>query len=75
MGQYFYFYNDTREEKSAVPCCWNFGLLWMKNLHEYNQEEQGQIFKQIIKDNGWSMMDKITATGDYGDLVIWRLKV
>ncbi len=75
MGQYFYFYNKTRNEKSSVGCKYNGGLKWMPKLNCYSETSAKQIFLQIIEDNNWSNDDEIIADGDSGDVVTYKNKI
>ena len=72
MGQYFYFYNQTRKENNKKPSSWNGGLHWVKGLNSYFSPKQIHlIFEEIISKNNWCSDDKIVAYGDYEDSVDW----
>lgn len=72
MGQYFNFYNITKDEEGNYPCSWNFGCPWAKNMEKMSDEKITQIFIEQIKGNEWSFEDDIIADGDYGDGFSWK---
>lgn len=69
MGQYFKFYNLTKDEWSDIPLPFNFGLPWAKSLERdcYSERDLQMIFLYVITHNGWSKEDHVSAFGDYDD--------
>ena len=71
MGQYFTFYNKSRNnKKSNIGLPFNFGLPWTK-MSGYDDKEITVMFKYVIKNNKWSESDEVVANGDYGDTFRW----
>lgn len=71
MGQYFYFYNKTKELHSQVGCKNNGNLKWSYKLHMLDYRTICEIFQQIIEDNNWNYNDIVEANGDYGCKIIY----
>lgn len=63
MGAYFYFHNRNTGEESSIGLKCNGGLSWAANFDMYSEEEQIEVFEEVIKGNGWST-DEVEAAGD-----------
>lgn len=72
MGEYYQFYNATRDEASKCPCKYNFGLQWGKSPERFSDKERVIIFESMIEGNGWSKDDEIIAEGDYGTKFVYQ---
>ena len=68
MGQYFYFYNKTKNLK-ADKIGANYDLGWFPKLNQYSHKEICEIILSVIKEQNWSEDDEIGASGDNGDYV------
>ena len=74
MGQYFRFINATKRTESNTSLPDNFGLNWVKNLHQIYDESLDESFDSVIKVNNWEETDAILAVGDDGDIVYRPIK-
>ena len=66
MGQYYFFYNYTKNEKSQSLDGNEVSKMEMNDLRE-----NYLLFLDIIKTNKWCKTDDIRAIGDYGAIIKW----
>jgi len=69
MGQMFIFVNKTTEKQSEIPLPFNFGLTWAKSLENFSDEELGESFDYVIKENNWRETDEVIVLGEYGSVI------
>jgi len=46
--------------------------MYIDNIYKYSEEEIIIIFKKVIKNAKWNVIDKIDAVGDYGDICTYN---
>ena len=66
MGQYFYFFNITKNIKNTKGIRTNYDFLWVKNLHLFQYCDIINVFEELIAENDWSYNDGIIARGNKG---------
>ena len=71
MGQWFYFKNTTLNVSNKHALRGN-DITWISNLHHFDNDEIIEEFKTVIELNGWNLTDKIIASGDSDDYIIFK---
>lgn len=69
MGQYFYFFHETKGENKK-NLSFQEGHTWVAKLLNYDEECIKKFFEEVISLNNWPPGD-IEARGDDGDLIIY----